>query len=266
MTDLSNVLDAGAEDASKVTKSRTKTAHKLADLEPEPKFASDPLSIETKAELGEVAEVLEEQGFNETQISTMSRKQLENLVLGISRDRSVMDNIERDGFVEAVQGDVNPLIAMGVAFKIPPVRAKDPKKVHLFWATLAEKSPYPVERLKRNGCAYASVDDLANGYVEIASESLSAHHIQIEEMVLMKTSMKNWEGLMGYNHHIKPGESQSEIYNRTDESDKKHLVGGMDDKSAKSDTAFNPYNQGSLYGAAQGVKPPKSGSWKHIAG
>ena len=64
MTDLSNVLDAGAEDASKVTKTRRKTANKLADMKPETEmFASDSLSKETKDEIGEVGEILEEQGF-----------------------------------------------------------------------------------------------------------------------------------------------------------------------------------------------------------
>jgi hypothetical protein len=209
----------------------------------------------------EISMMLKDSGISEEQLARMSRNQLENMSSGLSNSRDAIDMIEREGIKEGVTGYVNPLLNIGYSRKLPDVRARNPEKVHLFWAASSTNATFPIPRLRANGCDYAQISDLADDFGTVSALSQDMDCIKIEEMVLMKTPKKHWEQMMKHLHNDLPAQNQEEIFNKNS----KFIKGGMQDNAARDDVAFNPYRAGSIYGAAQVAAAPKSGSWKHIA-
>lgn len=204
--------------------------------------------------------ILAANGITSDQLERYSRSQLENLTQGLTNSREVMENVDAEGLSDAWTGDTNPLLSIGITRKLPPVLAKNPEQCHFFWASIASNAVFPVALLRAKGCAYATVNDVAISYADVAQMSADSDRIRIEEMVLMKTHKKHWEALMTELHHNKPAFSQAEIYDNNKRND---LIGGMVKEDGAN--AFNINTQGSLYGAAQLVKAPRPGNWKHVA-
>lgn len=209
---------------------------------------------------GQLSQNLKNAGVTDVHLDAMSQQELENIALGGTSDHEMMDSMALDGLDFEFTDNLDALLEIGTSYKLGEVKAKYPDKIRFFWASIAQNASHNVERfLASKATAYATVNDLAQGYHSIALRSADTGRIRIEEMVLLKTSLKHWERLMTHLHHELPSQSQSEIYDKKNKS----LPARMDYEE-ESDKVFNPNGNSSIYGAARAVGAPKSGGWTNL--
>jgi len=205
---------------------------------------------------GPLSEKLKASGYTEAHLKSMSQQEIENISVGGTNDPVTMRTMELEAFDDGITGSLDDMLNIGIGTKLPKVRPRYPDKYHLYWATLSEKSSHPIEGILASKTAvYATSDDLDHGFESVVRRSADSDRIRIEEMVLMKTTVKLWEGAMKKFHHDMPAESQAEIYQKN----KSKLIEGA--FIEENDRVFNPNNNSSIYGAAKSIKSPKEGEW-----
>lgn len=94
---------------------------------------------------------------------------------------------------------------------LPDIGSVDPE-IHVFWGSTTPEAKPSITSLLRNGCDYATQEDIDEDVTLYAIERQEggSSMIRQNEMVLMKVSKKDWHDLLKELHHNEPARRQQD--------------------------------------------------------